>query len=70
MQKLGIGEKTESLGACFLLLYFVIFYYYPLEACLLCNESQKGKRGKEELGVVGEVETNKDILCEKNVFPI
>ena len=30
--------------------YFVIFYYYPLEACLFSNERQKGIQIGEEVG--------------------
>lgn len=43
----------------FILPYFIIFYYYPLEACLFSNEQEKGsgsgrEGSKEELERVGE----------------
>ena len=29
---------------------FILFYYYPLEACLFSNERQKGGRSRGEKG--------------------
>ena len=32
----------------FVLSYYIVFYYYPLEACLLSNEREKGSRSRWE----------------------
>lgn len=50
---------------------FILFYHQSLDACLLSNKRQMGRRGcKENLKRVGERKTVIRIYCMKNVFSI
>lgn len=49
--ELFLSVFSNSNVFIFILPYYIVFYYYPLEACLFSNESQKGSgSGKEGSG--------------------
>lgn len=51
---------------------FVLFYYYPLEACCFLRDRKgvdpDGRGSGEELGGVEGGEINQDILCEIKIY--
>lgn len=57
----------------FVLSYYIIFYYYPLNVCLFSNERWKGmdlngRGGREEVGEEGREIIIKKFYREKHLF--